>query len=134
MATKITHVKRKITEALMIKVIRPSLNAKEKSLELKLFNWKSILHTNVLSKYTLETLHWMWDLSKFDNRDTTVCSSEILVYSCYGNVIINFSFFIAVPIAKTCSKSLMIFSNCFLYMLLYFIAECEQVFNNVIKF
>ena len=30
--------KRKIVEALMIKVIRPSLNAKEKSVELKLFN------------------------------------------------------------------------------------------------
>ena len=30
--------KRKIAEALIIKVIRPSLNAKEKSVELKLFN------------------------------------------------------------------------------------------------
>ena len=30
--------KRKIVEALMIKVIKPSLNAKEKSVELKLFN------------------------------------------------------------------------------------------------
>ena len=30
--------KRKIGEALMIKVIRPSLNTKEKSVELKLFN------------------------------------------------------------------------------------------------
>ena len=134
MATKITHVKRKIAEALMIKVIRSSLNAKEKSAKLKLFNWKSILHTNVSSKYILETLHWMWDLSKFDNSDTTVYSSEILVYSCYDNFIINCSFFIAVPIGKTCSKSFMIFSSCFLYMLLYFIAECEQVFDDVIKF
>ena len=43
-----TH-KRKITEALMIKVIRPSLNTKEKSKELKLFNGISTLHTIVCS-------------------------------------------------------------------------------------
>ena len=30
--------KRKIAEALMIKIIKPSLNAKEKSVKLKLFN------------------------------------------------------------------------------------------------
>ena len=43
-----TH-KRKITEALMIKVVRPSLNTKEKSVELKLFNGISTLHTIVCS-------------------------------------------------------------------------------------
>ena len=48
MVTETTH-KRKITEALMIKVIRPSLNAKEKSVELKLFNGLSTLHTTVCS-------------------------------------------------------------------------------------
>ena len=82
--------KRKTTEALMIKVIRPSLNTKEKSVELKLFNWTSTLHTNVYSMSILETLHSVWDISKFDNSDTTVCSSEILLYSCYDNVIFNF--------------------------------------------
>ena len=44
-----TH-KRKIAETLMIKVIRPSLNTKEKSVELKLFNGLSTLHTNVCSR------------------------------------------------------------------------------------
>ena len=44
-----TH-KRKIAETLMIKVIRPSLNTKEKSAELKLFNGLSTLHTNVCSR------------------------------------------------------------------------------------
>ena len=48
MVTETTH-KRKITEALMIKVIRPSLNAKEKSVELKLFNGLSTLQTTVCS-------------------------------------------------------------------------------------
>ena len=43
-----TH-KRKIAEALMIKVIRPSLNAKEKSVKLRLFNGLSTLHTTVCS-------------------------------------------------------------------------------------
>ena len=44
-----TH-KRKIAETLMIKVIRPSLNTKEKSVELKLLNGLSTLHTNVCSR------------------------------------------------------------------------------------
>ena len=43
-----TH-ERKIAEALMIKVIRPSLNAKEKSVELRLFNGLSTLHTTACS-------------------------------------------------------------------------------------
>ena len=42
--------KRKIAETLMIKVIRLSLNTKEKSVELKLFNGLSTLHTNVCSR------------------------------------------------------------------------------------
>ena len=25
---------------------------------------------NVCARYTLEALHWVWELSKFDNRDT----------------------------------------------------------------
>ena len=126
--------KGKIVEALMIKVIRPCLNVKEKSEELKLFNWTSILDTNVYSMYILGTLHWMWDLFKFDNSDTTVCSSKILVYNCYDNVIFNFYYFVAVPIGKTCSKSFTIFNNCISYMLYYFIADCEQVFYNVLRF
>ena len=44
-----TH-KRKIAETLMIKVIRLSLNTKEKSVELKLFNGLSTLHKNVCSR------------------------------------------------------------------------------------
>ena len=104
----------------MIKVIRTSLNVTEKSMELKLSNLTSTLHTNVCSRSMLETLHWVWDLSKFDNSDTTVCSSEILAYSCYDNVIFNFSHFIAVPIGKTCSKSLMRFNNrIFWYVVLF---------------
>ena len=50
--------KRKIAEALMmIKVIRASLSSKEISVEKKLFNWMPTLHTNVYSRYILETLH-----------------------------------------------------------------------------
>ena len=86
------------------------------------------------SRYILETFYWVWDLSKFDNSDTTVCSSEILVNSCYNNVIFNFSYFIAVPIGKTCLKSLVVFNNFILYMLFYFTADCEQVFHNVLQF
>ena len=33
-------------------------------------NWRRTLHTIVCSRYKLETLHWVWDLPKFDNRDT----------------------------------------------------------------
>ena len=90
--------------------MQPSLNARNKSMELKLFSCKSTLHTNVYSRSILETLHWVWDLSEFDNSDTTVCSSEMPVY--YDNAIFNFYYFTAVPIGKTCSKSLMRFSNC----------------------
>ena len=126
--------KRKIAEELMIKVIRPSLNSKEKSVELKLFNSTLTLHTNIYSRSILETLHWLWDLSKFDNSDTTVCSSEKLVCSCYINVIFNFYYFIVVPIGETCSKSLMRFNNCIFNMFFYFITDCEEVFHNVLKF
>ena len=31
-------------------------------------NWKQTLHTKVCVSYILEALHWVWDLSKFDNR------------------------------------------------------------------
>ena len=34
-------------------------------------NWTSTLHINVCPRFTLETLHYKWDLSKFDNKDTT---------------------------------------------------------------
>ena len=74
--------KGKIVEGLMTKVGRLSLNVKEKSVELKLFNWKSALNTNVYSRSILEKLHSVWDLSKLDNSDNTFFSSEILVYSC----------------------------------------------------
>ena len=74
----------------MIKGVRPSPNAKEKSVELKLLNWTSTIHVNFYSSSILETLHWVWDLSKFDNSDTTDWSSEILMYSCYDNIIFNF--------------------------------------------
>ena len=57
--------KRKIAEALMITVKRPPLNAKEKSVELNLFNSTSTLHTNIYTRSILKTLHWLWDLSKF---------------------------------------------------------------------
>ena len=126
--------KKKTAEALMMKVIRPSLNAKENSVGQKFFNWTSTLPLNVYSKPLLETLHSAQNLSKLDNSDTALCSSEIFVYNCYENAIFNFFYFIAVQIGKTCSESLMRFNNCiFFYMLFCFIAGCEQVFH-VLKF
>ena len=119
---------------LIINIIRPSLNAKEKSVELSLFNSTLALHTNIYSRSILETLHWLWDLSKFGNSDTTVCSSEKLVYSCYKSLIFNFYYFIVVLIGETCSKSLMRFNNCIFNIFFYFIADCEDVFHNVLKF
>ena len=110
--------KKKTAEALMMKAIRPSLNAKENSVELNFFNWTSTLPLNVYSKSLLETLHSAQNLSKLDNSDTALCSSEIFVYNCYENAIFNFFYFIAVQIGKTCSESLMRFNNCiFFYML-----------------
>ena len=83
----------------MIKIIRPSLNVKEKSVELKLFDWASTLQANVYSSTVLETLHSVWgDFSKFDNSETIVCSSEIRMYSCYDKVI--FNFYCLVPLGK----------------------------------
>ena len=119
--------KRKIAKAVMIKIIRPSLNVKEKSVELKLFDWASTLQTNVYSRSIPETLHSVWgDFSKFDNSETKVCSSEIRMYSCYDKVIFNFHCLVAVPIGKTCSKSLMKFNNCIFYILFYFIATVSK--------
>ena len=46
-------------------------------------NWTSTLHKKVCSRYILKALHWVWDLSKFDNKDTTTrlsCRFEVLVY------------------------------------------------------
>ena len=65
--------KRKIAEALMIKVIRSSLHIKEKSVELKLFNGISTLDTKVCS-YTR---------SKFDIRDTTVRVFQLFWCCCW---------------------------------------------------
>ena len=51
--------KRKImsnTEALMSRVIRPSLNTKEKSVELKIFNWTSTLHADVYSSSAIRNI------------------------------------------------------------------------------
>ena len=37
-------------------------------------NWKLTLHTNDCSRHVLEALYWVWDLSKFDSKDTTTMS------------------------------------------------------------
>ena len=50
--------KKKIAEVIIIKVIRPSLNSKEKSVELKLFNWTSFLHTKCLFKVYTRNIAW----------------------------------------------------------------------------
>ena len=49
--------------------------------------------------------------------------------SCYEDVIFNSYYFIAVPIGKTCSMSLMIFNICIFYILFYFITDFNQVFQ-----
>ena len=64
--------KTKIAGVLIIKVITPSVNAKENSVKSKLSNRTSTLYTNVFLRPILETLHWMWGLSKLDINDTTV--------------------------------------------------------------
>ena len=46
-----------------------------------------------------------------------------LSISCYENVIFNLYYFIAVPIGKNCTTSLMGFSNRILYILFYFITD-----------
>ena len=51
--------KRKFAEALMIKFIRDWLSKKEKSLELKRFNWTLSLHKNVYLMCILEPLHYV---------------------------------------------------------------------------
>ena len=62
-------------------------------------------------------------LPRFVTRDTTdACCIVVMTISF---LIINFYHFIAVPIGKTCSKSLMRFNNCIFYMLFYFIADFE---------
>ena len=58
----------------MIKAIIHLLNDEEKSVELELLNGSSTLHAYACSRSILEALHWVWDQSKFDSRDTTkVC-------------------------------------------------------------
>ena len=50
-------------------------------------NWRRNVHTNVCSPYILEALHWVWDLSKFGNRDTIIISFHL---SCHFDVLFNF--------------------------------------------
>ena len=54
------------------------------------------------------------------------CSS-LFVYNLLWDVIFYSYYFIAVPIRKTCSMSLMRFNNCTFYVLFYFIADFKQV-------
>ena len=49
---------------------------------------------------------------------------------CYDHVIFNY-YFIAVPIRKTCSISLMRFNNRTFYMFHYFTADFKQIFTNL---
>ena len=75
--------KRKIAEKLMVKVIRPSLNGKEKSVELKLLSWMSTRHTNVCL-YTRSIA--------FNVGLVQICQQRYhsyVLYSCFG-VLINF--------------------------------------------
>ena len=59
----------------------------------------------------------------------TGCSSQVFVYNCYADIIFNFYYFIAVPIGKTCSRSLLRFSNSPFYIVFFFIADFKQVFT-----
>ena len=52
-----SNFKRKISEALFIKQLKPSLNVKEKSIQMQLYNWFTIPVASTclkLTKYTLE--------------------------------------------------------------------------------
>ena len=51
-----SNFKRKISEALFIKQLKPSLNVKEKSIQLQLYNWFTIPVASTCLKLTIYTL------------------------------------------------------------------------------
>ena len=60
-----SNFKRKVSEALFIKQLKPSLNVKVKSIQLQLYNWVTIPVASTclkVTKYTLEqhTLRYSW--------------------------------------------------------------------------
>ena len=47
--------------------------------------WTSTLHTNVCSRYILEALHLVWDLSKFENTEVVgSCCNTLVCYCASG--------------------------------------------------
>ena len=59
---------------------------------------------------------------------------DICLHNLSDDIIFDVYYFIAVPIGKTCSISLVKFNNCIFYILVYFISDFEQVFHNCSKF
>ena len=119
--------KRDIAELLMIKVIRPSLNEKEKSVEF-------------FTKISIQGLYQKHCTvcRTCANLTTVILQFALQRYLCIVVMKMSFLIFIILlqfPLGKlACTNSLMRFNNCIFCMLFYSIADCEKVFNNVLKF